>query len=85
MGTSGSTTKRCERFSDQFLIGMRTIDFGRIEERNATLDRSAQESNHLVPVGYGSVGPAHAHTAEAESRNFQRIRSAVSEFAFLHD
>ena len=72
---------RSKRLADQFFIGEGAVDFGSVEECDATVDGGADEGDHLLLVGRRAVAEAHPHAAEAESRDFQ---IAFSEFALLH-
>ena len=69
-----------QRFTDEFFIRVRTINFRCIKERDAALDGSANERNHLLLVFRRPIGPAHAHAAEAKSRDFKIAFSKLSLF-----
>ena len=73
--------ERRERFAHQFLVDERTIDFSRIEQGDAAFDRRPDQRDHRLLVGSRTVAIAHAHAAEAESRNFQ---ITFSKFACFH-
>ncbi len=73
--------ERSQRFAHEFFVGEWTIDFSRIEEGDATLNRRVKKSDHLLLVGNRVFIMAHPHAAEPESRNFQ---AAFSKFSFLH-
>ena len=67
--------------ANEFLIDERAVDLGGVEERDTTLDRRAQQSDHLVAVtGVGAVALAHAHAAKPEGRDLE----TVSERALVH-
>ena len=69
-----------ERFADELLVRERTVDLGGVEERDAALDGGADQRDHLLPVGERRVALAHAHAAEADCRDLER----VSECPVLH-
>src|SRR6185437_14019217 len=56
----------------QFLVGERTVDLGRVEERAAQFDRPVQRGHRFGLVGC-TVAAAHAHAAEAERRDLQAL------------
>ena len=64
------STKGSKRFAHEFFIGERAIRFCGIEKRDAAFDCHPKQLDHLLLVGCRTVGIAHAHTAEPESRNF---------------
>src|SRR5262245_550681 len=74
------SAERLKRFTHEFLVGERPIDFSRIEEGDAALNGCVEKGDHLLLVGR-RVAKAHAHTARPKSRSFQ---VAVSKCSFLH-
>ena len=60
-----------ERPGDEFLIGVRTVDLGRVEEVDAELEREVERRQRLAGVARGgaAIGPGHAHAAQAERRD----------------
>src|SRR5439155_1568620 len=72
---------RRQRFANELFVGVRTVDFGRIEECDAAFNGRADERDHRLLVGRDTVALAHPHAAEPEGRDFQTTRS---QFAFLH-
>jgi hypothetical protein len=72
---------RRERRAKKLLVGEGPVDFGGIEEGDATVHRRTQEGDHLLFVARGTVGHAHAHTAEPESRD---LEATVAQFSLLH-
>src|SRR5689334_22619761 len=52
---------RRERLAYKFFVREWTIHFGRVEERNAAINRRPEQRNHLLLVRRGSVTVAHAH------------------------
>src|SRR5690348_6516429 len=63
-------TERSQRFTHEFFVRVRTVNFGRIEEDHAALYRRAQQRDHFLTVRDRAVGPAHAHAAETEGGDF---------------
>ena len=58
--------ERCERLADQFFAGVGTVDFGRVEERDAAVMGLAQDCDALGPVDARPVvAAAQRHVAEA--------------------
>src|SRR5262245_2439338 len=74
-------TKRSEGFTHQLFIGERTIDLSRVEERDAAFHGCPDKRDCLLLIHSGTVAKAHAHTAEADGRDFQ---ITFSKFALLH-
>jgi hypothetical protein len=71
-----------QRLADEALIGEGAVDFGSVEEGDATLDRRADQADHLVPVRDHAAVMVHAHAAETDGRDGG---SAASKPALLHD
>jgi hypothetical protein len=73
--------ERRQCFPKEFFVGEWTIDFRRIEEGDAAVNRRVQKSDHLPLVGDRAFMMAHSHATEPKGRDFQ---IAVSKFSFLH-
>jgi hypothetical protein len=63
-----------ERLTEQLLVRERAVGLGRVEERDAALDGSADNGNGILPVGGGAVGRAQAHRSITERRDFEVAR-----------
>ena len=74
-------TEGSQRFTDEFFVRERAVDFGGIEECDAALNGRAEQRDHLRLVLGRTVRKAHAHAAEPDGRDFE---IASSKFAFLH-
>ena len=71
---------RCEGLAYQFLVDIRTVDFRRVEERDAPLVGLANLTDALVPVNARPVvAAAERHVAEANLRHLQ-----ASQFPCFH-
>jgi hypothetical protein len=70
-----------ERFANEFLVDIRPVDLGGVEEGDAEVDGSADDVEHLRPVGSVAVTAGHAHAAQPDRGNLQ----AGTEDALLHD
>jgi hypothetical protein len=75
------SAERRKRFTKEFFVGEWTIDFSRIEEGDATVNRRVKKGDHVLLVSNRAIAKAHPHATEPESRDSQ---FAVSEFAFFH-
>jgi len=75
------SAERRKRFTKEFFVGEGTVDFSRIEEGDASVNRRVKKRDHLLLVANRAVAIGHSHTTEPESRNFQ---VTVSEFTLLH-
>src|SRR5271157_1058886 len=73
--------ERRKRLAHEFFVRERAVDFGRVEERDAAVHCGMEKIGHLLLIFGRTVGKAHAHAAEPESRNFQ---IAFAKFALLH-
>ena len=51
---------------------------GRIEERDAAIDRRAQQGHHLLFIASGAIREAHAHAAEPQRRHLEACGSKGS-------
>src|SRR5437879_13788202 len=70
-----------QRLTNELFVGVRTVDFGGIEERDAAFDGRADERDHRLLVRWETVALAHSHAAEPDGRDFE---VTLSQFAFLH-
>jgi hypothetical protein len=70
-----------ERFTHDFLVGERTVDFRRVKEGDAAIHGLADERDGLIFAQGMAVAEVQAHAAEADGRDFQ---VAFTELAFLH-
>jgi hypothetical protein len=61
---------RLECLADQHLVFIGTVEFGRVEERDAELDGAAEGSDRFM-LGLAAIGEAHAHAAEADGEDFE--------------
>jgi hypothetical protein len=71
---------RRQRLADYLLVLVRTVNLGRVEERDAVVDRLPQERHHGRSFGRRTEALADAHAAQADGRDGQ----AVSEGAHRH-
>ena len=69
-----------QRFTDQFLVDEGAVGLCRIEERHAKVMGGAEEPDHLDPRCRRSIGAAHAHATQAESRDLK-----TGEVPVFHD
>ena len=60
-----------ERLADELLVGERAVHLRGVEERDAALDRRADQRDHFLPVGDRADSLAHAHAAEPDRRDLQ--------------
>src|SRR6476619_8152726 len=70
-----------ERLTDDILIGIWAVHFGRIEERHTCVDRCANDRDPVRSAQRLSVALADSHTAKTERRYLQALRA---QNAFLH-
>jgi hypothetical protein len=69
-----------QRLPDQFLVPERTVDLGRVDERDAQLDRPMDGADRLGVIQVvRAVGPGHGHCAKADPGDVQ-----VSQLDVLH-
>jgi hypothetical protein len=80
-GDHNFATVRSESFAYKLFVGEWAVDFGGVKEGDAAVDGGVKKSGHLLLVFGRTVGKAHSHAPQAESRNFQ---VAASKFALLH-
>ena len=58
--------ERRQRFTDELLVGERAIHLGGIEERDAELDSTSDDADHLIAeFAFGDLA-SEAHAAEPE-------------------
>ena len=62
---------RLKCFTDEFLVREGAVHLSRVEEGHTELDRSSDQRDHRILVGVPSVRSAHAHTTEADRRDFK--------------
>src|SRR5438477_319 len=72
---------RRQRLANELFVGVRTVNFGGIEECDAAFNGRADERDHRLLVRWDTVALAHPHAAEPEGRDFE---VALSKFALLH-
>src|SRR5437660_11046189 len=72
---------RRQRLANELFVGVRTVDFGGIEECDAAFDGRADERNHRLLVRWDTVALAHPHAAESEGGD---VEIALSKSALLH-
>ena len=58
-------------FADDLFVDVRAVDLGSVEERDATLDRGADELNSLRFFCCGAKAEAQAHASETKCRYFK--------------
>ena len=80
-GDHHSLAHRSQRFADEFFVGERAVNFGRVEKGDATFHRCADKRNHLLLILRRPVAKTHPHTAQPDRRDFQ---ATLSKFALLH-
>jgi hypothetical protein len=64
---------RSERLTDQFLVGVRTVDFGGVEESDTPVHGCPDQGDHLLPVGLVAVATGHGHTAQPDCGDLQTV------------
>jgi hypothetical protein len=62
---------RRKRFTDEFLVDEGAIRLRRVKQGNATVMSGTDQLDHFALVGRRPIGRAHAHAAEAKSRDFE--------------
>ena len=80
-GDHDLTPERGQRLADEFLVDVRTVDLGGVEERDAAVDCGADQRDHLLPVGRVAVAAGHAHAAQPDGGD---LRAAGAEGALVH-
>ena len=63
-----------QRFANELFIGKRTVHFGGIEERDASLDRIANQRNTGRAIRRLTVAGTERHAAQADGRHLQRAK-----------
>jgi hypothetical protein len=53
-------------FTKEFFVGEWAIDFSRIEEGDATVNRSVKKRDHLLLVANRAIAKTHPHAAQTE-------------------
>src|SRR6185295_3288797 len=66
---------RLERFTNDILVGIWAVHFGRIEERHTGIDRGADDRDPVLSAQRLPVALADAHTAKTERRYLQAVRA----------
>ena len=56
----------CESFSDELFVGVRTVYFRRVEERDAAIKGGVHQVDHFLLIFWRAVVRAHAHAAESD-------------------
>ena len=69
-GDDDFVPERTQRFADDVFVGEGAIDLGGVEEGDAALHSSADQSHALVFGERRGVAEADPHAAEANGRNF---------------
>ena len=64
-------TDRRQCLPDELFVDERSVDLGGVEERDAPLDRGADQGDGVLAIGERAVALAHAHAAEAERRDLE--------------
>ena len=72
---------RGERLADEGLVGERPVDLGGVEERDAEVDRFADDVDAVLFGNVEAVGVAQAHAAEADGGD---VEAAGAEGATTH-
>src|SRR5216117_1646904 len=80
-GDHHSLAHRSQRFADEFFVGERAVNFGRVEKGDATFHRCADKRNHLLLILRRPIAKTHPHTAHPDGRDFQ---ATLSKFALFH-
>src|SRR5208337_5219098 len=71
-----------ESLADQFLVGVRAVQFCRVKEGNTALNGGPQQGYGVLLFEGLAVREIKSHTAEADGAHFQ---PALTKLAFLHD
>jgi hypothetical protein len=80
-GDHQPVAERGERLAHELFVHERAVRLRGVEERDAELDRRAEERDHLPSVRRLAVRGRRPHTAEPDRRN---LRAAGSKSALLH-
>src|SRR5262245_17773908 len=76
-------TEGSKRLAKQFFILERSVNFSRVEKRNAFFNCGANQRDSVLWIHRLTESEAHSHTAESERRNFQITFSKFALFHFL--
>ncbi|MCY1246514.1 hypothetical protein D9M72_597540 [compost metagenome] len=69
-------------FADQFLIGMRAVHVGGVEQIDAQFQRPVQGCRGLAGVDAGRVEIGHAHAAQADGTDLWTV---LAQLTCLHE
>ena len=72
-----------EGLSQELLVAVGPVRLGRVEERDAEVERAVDRGDRLVLVGI-AVGLAHSHAAQPESRDLEALLSEPALGEFRH-
>ena len=72
--------QRLERLTDELLVHIRPVRLRGVEQRDAPLDGTPEERDHLVPVTRRPIALAHPHAAQPEGGDLQ----PTAEYARCH-
>ena len=64
----------CERAAQQFLVRVRPVDFGRVEEGAAQVDGAVDRRDRFRVVRC-AIRMAHAHAAQSDGGNLESFRA----------
>ena len=70
-GDDDAVAPALDRLADEDLVGVRTVDVGRVEERDPEIERAVDRGDAFGLVGR-AVELGHAHAAEAEGGHGER-------------
>ena len=62
---------RRKRLPDQLLVDIRAVDLSGVEEGDAAIDGSADQRDHVLPIGPVAIATGHAHAAQPDSGDFR--------------
>ena len=80
VASTTSSRRPFERPADEFLVGVRAVDLGGVDQGDAEVERAVDGADGFGVVGAGAgVRERHAHGAEADPGDVQ-----VSELDVLH-
>ena len=76
--TTWSRTRR-QGLTDQFLVDVRAVHLGGVEERDTQLDGAAEHADHVLPAArVRAVALRHAHAAHADRRDLKPLTQCAS-------
>jgi hypothetical protein len=81
-GDEGLVAPVGQRLADLDLVGVRAVHLGRVEEGDAQFERAVDHRRRLILIRALAVEGGHAHTAQADGRNF---RTRTAQRARLHE